>query len=193
MVLDILLKWFYIKLTQSANTSLALKATEFLMIVFTYLDEQTEYTLKDHEAFVIIPFLCEKSGAYSQKPIMINVKNLIKLTFKLYDHRKVIELVFKFGLTSGNKKSIAEVLDELAYFISFHGSEFLKMAKNERYKLLMTLGDINDKGIREGVLHVISEDYKNLGNAIWDRIAKEISGKFRTVLEARLKTITTNV
>ena len=39
MVLDILLKWFYIKLTQSANTSLALKATEFLMIVFTYLDE----------------------------------------------------------------------------------------------------------------------------------------------------------
>jgi hypothetical protein len=123
---------------------------------------------------------------------MINVKNLIKLCFNLYDHRKVLELVFKFGLTSGNKKSIAEVLEEVAIFISNHGSDLIKSVKNERYKLICTLGDMNDRGIREGVLHVLSEDYKTLGNAIWDRLGKEISGKFKTVLEARLKTITTN-
>ena len=63
--LDIILKWCYIKITQSANTTLALKAFELIQMIFNHL-EQIQYELMDHEAFVIIPFLSEKSGAYQQ-------------------------------------------------------------------------------------------------------------------------------
>jgi hypothetical protein len=65
---------------------------DFLADLFNYLLEGMEeaYELWDHEAYVIIPFLCANSGTYSQAVIKEKMKTLMKQTFKLYDPKKVL-------------------------------------------------------------------------------------------------------
>lgn len=91
-IVDIIFKWCYIRLTESQNTTLALNVIDFLSDLFTYLLEGMDevYELWDHEAFVIIPFLCEKSGAYNSAVIKDKMKQLIRLCFKLYEPKKVL-------------------------------------------------------------------------------------------------------
>ena len=56
------------------------------------------------------------------------IKGCIKLCFILYEPKKVLDLLFKYGLTSQNKKSVAESLNEIEYYIREHGSDMIKTA-----------------------------------------------------------------
>lgn len=61
-------------------------------------------------------------------------------------------------------KSVAESLDEVAFFVSNNGIDFLKEAD---MKLCAKLADSGDKGVREGALQVLGEVYKVLDEDIW--------------------------
>ena len=48
---------------------------------------------------------------------------LIKKCFDLYDHRKCLMLIVKFGCSNKNLRSVAESLDEVAEFLKKEGLE----------------------------------------------------------------------
>ena len=80
----------------------------------------TNYRLEDHEANVIVPMLCEKSG--NNNSILKNkIKTLIKHCLAMYDHHKCISLIIDFISTSKNPKSMAECLEEISLFIEREG------------------------------------------------------------------------
>ena len=97
---------------------------------------------------MLIPMLCEKSGV-NNAILKTKVKALIKICFQLYEPKKTLALILKFGLNSKNLKSVAESLDEIAVFVSKSGIDFLKEAD---MKLFAKLADSNDKGVREAAL-----------------------------------------
>lgn len=73
-------------------------------------------------------------------------------------------LIIKFGTGSKNLKSVAESLDEIAFFIGKNGVDFLKEAD---LKLVAKLADSGDKGVRESALQVLGEVYKAIDEDIW--------------------------
>lgn len=146
----------------------------------------TGYQLFEHEAFVIIPMLCEKSGAYSQAVIKEKCKLLVKQCFEVCDPKKTFALMSKFGLASQNKKSVAETLDELTKYVTANGTELLNEAF---YKQLIVLADSPDRGVREGSLAVFSEDYKMIGDGVWQKIGSKVSEKAKGLFEQRVKAL----
>lgn len=57
-----------------------------------------EYEMWDNEALLLIPWLCMQSGGNNQI-IREKVKNLIKESFKVYDKKGVLRLIYTYGLT----------------------------------------------------------------------------------------------
>lgn len=78
-ILDVFFKWCYIKLTESSNTTLYVSVFDSFQTLFDWL-LATEYQLWEHEAFVLIPLLCEKSGV-NNAILKTKVKALIKMCF----------------------------------------------------------------------------------------------------------------
>lgn len=59
--LDLVLKWFTLRFFDT-NTSVLMKALEFLKLLFTMLKRE-DYHLNDYEASSFIPYLILKVGA----------------------------------------------------------------------------------------------------------------------------------
>lgn len=64
--LDLILKWFTLRFFDT-NTSVLMKALEFLKLLFTMLS-RNNYQLNDYEASSFIPYLILKVGLYPSKP-----------------------------------------------------------------------------------------------------------------------------
>ena len=60
-VIDIIFMWIFIKLAESNNTTFAVNVYDSLAKLFQWLISE-QYTFMEHEAYVIVPMLCEKSG-----------------------------------------------------------------------------------------------------------------------------------
>ena len=78
----------------------------------------------EHEANVFVPLLCDKIGN-NNNILKEKVKRLIKQCFAIYDQRKSIQLILKFGVGAKNLKSVAECLDELATFVRENGVDLI--------------------------------------------------------------------
>lgn len=78
----------------------------------------------EHEAYVFVPLLCDKIGN-NNNILKEKVKRLIKQCFAIYDQRKCIQLILKFGVGAKNLKSVAECLDELATFVRENGVDLI--------------------------------------------------------------------
>ncbi len=63
--LDLILKWFTLRFFDT-NTSVLMKALEFLKLLFTMLSRKN-YQLNDYEASSFIPYLILKVGLYPSK------------------------------------------------------------------------------------------------------------------------------
>lgn len=98
--------------------------------------------------------------------------------------------MFKFGCNSSNKKSISETLDEIAYYYNVLDSSPLSASN---YKDLGKLLDSGDKGVREGTLSVLQEDYKFVSDEIWIKIKPHLSLKAKGLLEQRIKAVGGNI
>jgi len=154
-----------------------------LSTLFAWLTSE-QYGFQEHEAYVIVPMLCEKSGV--NNAILKNkIKALLKQTFELYDHKKNLGLIIKFGCGSKSLKSVAESLNEVAFFVKQNGVDHL----NEKdLKVIAKLADNSDSGVREGSLQVLSEAYRILDDDIW-RVIGKVTEKVKGLLEGRFKKV----
>lgn len=146
-ILDVFFKWCYIKLTESQNTTLYVSVFDSFQTLFDWLERES-YQLMEHEAFVLIPLLCEKSGN-NNAILKTKIKALLKQSLNLYDSKKTIGLILKYGTNSKNLKSVAESLEEIASFVQKNGVDCLT---EKDLKHFAKLADNADKGVREGSL-----------------------------------------
>jgi len=112
---DVIFKWTAVKLSESQNTAFQSGVYDFYLKLFEFLVEQN-YLLWEHEADVVIPLLCDKSGN-NNAILRTKVKQLMKWSFDMYDHKKTLLLMIKFGATNKNLKSAGETLDEIAIYL----------------------------------------------------------------------------
>ena len=126
--------------------------------------------------------MCDKSGL-NNAILKEKVKSLIQKLFSLYDAKKTVALIIKFGAGAKNLKSVAECLDCLASYIREKGVD---QFTEKDIQNIAKLGDSNDKGVREGSLHVLAEVHKILDEDIW-RVVGNVSIKVKGLLEARFK------
>jgi hypothetical protein len=180
-ILDVFFKWCYIKLTESSNTTLYVSVFDSFQTLMDWL-VQEQYQLWEHEAFILIPLLCEKSGV-NNAILKTKVKQLLKLTLSIYNEKKTIALILKFGTTSKNLKSVAESLDEISTFVAKNGVECLT---EKDLKHFAKLADSGDSGVREKALQVLSEVYKILDEDIW-RLIGQVTVKVKGLLDGRFK------
>jgi len=155
-------KWCYIKMTESQNTTFLVNVFDFFLMLFEFL-VKIAYQLWDHEAYVLVPLLCDKSGI-NNSILQEKVKVLIKECFRLHDAQKTFNLIVKFGVGNKNLKSVAQSLEELAIFIGNKGIDFLS---EKDMQLMAKLADSPDKGVRDGALSILAEVYKAVGEDIW--------------------------
>ena len=92
------------------------------------------------------------------------MKTLVKQAFELYDNKKSMQLLIKFGLNGKNLKSVAETLDEISYYVSNNG---IGTMTERDMKVIGKLADSPDKGVRENALVMLGEVYKVLDEDIW--------------------------
>ena len=128
--------------------------------------------------------LCDKVG--TTNTILKNkIHALIKQTFELYDNRKNLGLIIKFGCGSKSLKSVAESLTEVTFFVQQNGVECLS---EKDLKVIAKLADNGDSGVREGSLQVLSEAYRVLDDDIW-RVIGKVTEKVKGLLESRFKKV----
>ena len=73
---------------------------------------------------MFIPLLCDKSGL-NNAILKEKVKKLLKQCFSIYDPKKCVQLMFKFGVGAKNLKSVAECLDELSIYVRENGLDHI--------------------------------------------------------------------
>ena len=132
----------------------------------------------------MIPMLCEKAG--TTNAILKNkIHALLKQCFDLYDNRKCLSLIIKFGCGNKSLKSVAESLAEVCAFVKANGVECLT---EKDLKVLAKLADNSDSGVREGALQVLCQAYKVLDDDIW-RVIGKVTEKVKGLLEGRFKKV----
>lgn len=160
--LDVIYKWCYIKLTESQNTTLYVSVFDGIQTIFDWLEKDSTQ-LMEHEAYILIPLLCDKVGN-NNKILQTKIKALLKQTYNLYDDKKTVQLIIKFGTNGKNLKSVADCLEALASYLTEKGIDVLT---DKDLKHFAKLADNNDKGVREGALQVLGEVYKVMDEDIW--------------------------
>ena len=146
-VIDVVFKWIFIQMQASSNTTLQVNVYDSLSTLFAWLISE-QYQFLDHEAYVMIPMLCEKVG--TTNAILKNkIHALMKQCFDLYENRKCLSLIIKFGCGNKSLKSVAESLSEVCTFVKANGVECLT---EKDLKVLAKLADNSDSGVREGAL-----------------------------------------
>lgn len=126
--------------------------------------------------------LCEKSGL-NNAVIKEKVKNVIKQVFLIYDNKKYVQLMFKYGVQNKNLRAVSETIEELTLYIKEHG---LDNITEKDLQSMAKLADAADKGVRESALSFIGEVYKVLDEEIW-RLLGPINIKVKGLLEGRFK------
>lgn len=108
---------------------------------------------------------------------------MLKQSLTLYDAKKTIALILKFGTNSKNLKSVTESLEEIASYVSKNGVECLT---EKDLKHFAKLADNADKGVREASLQALGEVYKVLDEDIW-RLIGQVTVKVKGLLDGRFK------
>ena len=128
--------------------------------------------------------LCEKSGL-NNAVIKEKVKNVISQVFLIYDNKKYVQLMFKYGVQNKNLRAVSETIEELTLYIKEHGLDNIT-EKDLQY--MAKLADAADKGVRESALSFIGEVYKVLDEEVW-RLLGPVNIKVRGLLEGRFKQV----
>jgi cytoskeleton-associated protein 5 len=181
-VLDIVLKWGNIKLTESSNTQLFISLMDFFGNIMQYMIDM-EIQAEDFEMAVLLGTLCERAGV-NNKNLIIKVRKLIKMCYEVYGFKLCYRMIIESGVKSKNLKSVAENLDEIADFICLHGVD---CCTKKDFALFLTCVDNSDKNVRENALKALGEAYKLLGEDVWRLFGKDIVPKVKSMIEARFK------
>uniref|UniRef100_A0A804L7N6 Protein MOR1 n=1 Tax=Musa acuminata subsp. malaccensis TaxID=214687 RepID=A0A804L7N6_MUSAM len=179
-LLDILLRWFVLRLCES-NTTCLLKVLEFLPELFGILKDEG-YTLTEAEAAMFLPCLMEKSGHNIEK-VREKMRELMKQIVNIYSASKFLPYVLE-GLRSKNNRTRIESVDFIEYLIDHYGAEISGQLKC--LQLVAGLTSERDGEIRKSALNTMATAYKIIGEDVWRYVGK-LSDAQRSMLDDRFK------
>ncbi|XP_062405946.1 cytoskeleton-associated protein 5-like isoform X3 [Sardina pilchardus] len=180
--LDLILKWFTLRFFDT-NTSVLMKALEYLKLLFTTLSAR-DYHLSDHEATGFIPYLMLKVGE-PKDVVRKDVRAIMGMLCKVYPSSKLFPFLMD-GTKSKNSKQRAECLEELGSLISSFGMYVCGQAGNKSLKeIAVHIGD-RDTSVRNAALNAVVTAYNACGEQVYKLIGN-LSEKDMSMLEERIK------
>ncbi|KAI5101926.1 cytoskeleton-associated protein 5 [Silurus meridionalis] len=180
--LDLILKWFTLRFFDT-NTSVLMKALEYLKLLFVSLSNQ-DYHLTEHEAMLFIPYFTLKMG--EQKDVVRKeVRSIFGLLRKVYPASRVFPFLMD-GTKSKNSKQRAECLEELCSLVGLCGmSVFQQTAAKSLREIAVHIGD-RDTAVRNAALNTVVAAYNVCGEQVYKLIG-QLSEKDMSMLEERIK------
>ncbi|XP_062868509.1 cytoskeleton-associated protein 5-like isoform X2 [Trichomycterus rosablanca] len=180
--LDLILKWFTLRFFDT-NTSILMKALEYLKLLFNTLSNQ-DYHLTEHEATSFIPYLILKMGE-PKDVVRKDVRSIISLLRRVYPASRVFPFLME-GTKSKNSKQRAECLEELGCLVGLCGmSVFQQAASKSLREIAVHIGD-RDTAVRNAALNTVVAAYNVCGEQIYKLIG-QLSEKDMSMLEERIK------
>ncbi|XP_071930544.1 protein MOR1-like isoform X1 [Coffea arabica] len=179
-VLDVLLKWFVMRICES-NTSCLLKVLEFLHELFDMLKSEG-YIMTEAEAAIFLPCLIEKSG-HNIAQVREKMRELIKQIILTYSAAKTFPYIQE-GLRSRNNRTRIECVDLVGFLLENHVSEIWGHLKS--LQSVASLTSERDGDIRNAALITLATGYKILGDDIWKFVGKLTEAQ-RSMLDERFK------
>ncbi|KAK1159669.1 cytoskeleton-associated protein 5-like isoform X4 [Acipenser oxyrinchus oxyrinchus] len=180
--LDLVLKWFTLRFFDT-NTSVLMKALEYLKMLFTMLSRE-DYHLNEYEASSFIPYLILKVGE-SKDVVRKDVRALLNMMCKVYPASKVFTFLMD-GTKSKNSKQRAECLEELGCLIESYGMNVCQPTAAKALKeIAVHIGD-RDNSVRNAALNTVVVVYNVCGDQVFKLIGN-LSEKEMSMLEERIK------
>ncbi|CAL8379153.1 unnamed protein product [Arctogadus glacialis] len=180
--LDLVLKWFTLRFFDT-NTSVLMKALEFLKLLFPLLCQQ-DYRLSELEANAFIPYLILKMGE-SKDVVRKDVRFIMANLAKVYAVSRLFPLIMD-GAKSKNSKQRSECLEELGCVISLSGVSVCQPTPAKALKeIAVHIGD-RDTLVRNAALNTIVVVYNMVGEQIY-KLVGNLSEKDLSMLEERIK------
>uniref|UniRef100_H0V983 Cytoskeleton-associated protein 5 n=1 Tax=Cavia porcellus TaxID=10141 RepID=H0V983_CAVPO len=180
--LDLILKWLTLRFFDT-NTSVLMKALEYLKLLFTLLSEE-EYHLTENEASSFIPYLILKVGE-PKDVIRKDVRAILNRMCLVYPASKLFPFVME-GTKSKNSKQRAECLEELGCLVESYGMNVCQPTPGKALKeIAVHIGD-RDNAVRNAALNTIVTVYNVHGDQVFKLIGN-LSEKDMSMLEERIK------
>ncbi|KAH6829059.1 ARM repeat superfamily protein [Perilla frutescens var. hirtella] len=179
-VLDILLKWFGLRVCES-NTSCLLKVLEFLPELLEVLRNEG-YAMTEAEATIFLPCLVEKSGHNIEK-VREKMRELMKQIIQTYSSAKTFPYILE-GLRSRNNRTRIECADLVGFLLDNYGAEISGQLKS--LQIVASLTAERDGDTRKAALNTLATGYKILGDDIWRYVGKLTEAQ-RSMLDDRFK------
>ncbi|XP_031420118.1 cytoskeleton-associated protein 5 isoform X2 [Clupea harengus] len=180
--LDLVLKWFTLRFFDT-NTSVIMKALEFLKLLFTMLRRE-DYHLSDYEASSFIPYLILKVGE-SKDVVRKDVRAIFTMLCKVYPASKLFPFILE-GTKSKNSKQRCECLEELGCLIEGFGMNVCQPTPAKCLKeIAVHIGD-RDTTVRNAALNTVVVVYNVCGDQVYKLIGN-LSEKELSMLEERVK------
>ncbi|KAF6102760.1 cytoskeleton associated protein 5 [Phyllostomus discolor] len=180
--LDLILKWLTLRFFDT-NTSVLMKALEYLKLLFTLLSEE-EYHLTENEASSFIPYLILKVGE-PKDVIRKDVRAILNRMCLVYPASKMFPFIME-GTKSKNSKQRAECLEELGCLVESYGMNVCQPTAGKALKeIAIHIGD-RDNAVRNAALNTIVTVYNVHGDQVFKLIGT-LSEKDMSMLEERIK------
>uniref|UniRef100_A0A8C0LCL1 Cytoskeleton-associated protein 5 n=1 Tax=Canis lupus dingo TaxID=286419 RepID=A0A8C0LCL1_CANLU len=180
--LDLILKWLTLRFFDT-NTSVLMKALEYLKLLFTLLSEE-EYHLTENEASSFIPYLILKVGE-PKDVIRKDVRAILNRMCLVYPASKMFPFIME-GTKSKNSKQRAECLEELGCLVESYGMNVCQPTPGKALKeIAIHIGD-RDNAVRNAALNTIVTVYNVHGDQVFKLIGT-LSEKDMSMLEERIK------
>uniref|UniRef100_A0A8B9JIZ9 Cytoskeleton associated protein 5 n=1 Tax=Astyanax mexicanus TaxID=7994 RepID=A0A8B9JIZ9_ASTMX len=168
--LDLILKWFTLRFFDT-NTSVLMKALEYLKLLFIALSNQ-DYHLTEHEASSFIPYLILKVGE-PKDVVRKDVRSIISLLRRVYPASRVFPFLMD-GTKSKNSKQRAECLEELGCLVGLCGmSVFQQTATKALREIAVHIGD-RDTAVRNAALNAVVMAYNVCGEQVYKLIGQHM-------------------
>uniref|UniRef100_A0A4W4GDR1 TOG domain-containing protein n=1 Tax=Electrophorus electricus TaxID=8005 RepID=A0A4W4GDR1_ELEEL len=180
--LDLILKWFTLRFFDT-NTSVLMKAMEFLKLLFTMLSRE-DYHLSEYEASSFIPYLILKVGE-SKDVVRKDVRAILAMLCNVYSACKMFPFLME-GTKSKNAKQRSECLEELGSLIENYGMNVCQPTPAKALKdIAVHIGD-RDTTVRNAALNTVVAAYNVCGDQIF-KLVGNLSEKDLSMLEERIK------
>ncbi|KAL7862680.1 hypothetical protein SRHO_G00116640 [Serrasalmus rhombeus] len=180
--LDLILKWFTLRFFDT-NTSVLMKAMEFLKLLFTMLSREN-YHLSEYEASSFIPYLILKVGE-SKDVVRKDVRAILTMLCNVYSACKMFPFLME-GTKSKNAKQRSECLEELGCLIENYGMNVCQPTPAKALKdIAVHIGD-RDTTVRNAALNTVVAAYNVCGDQVFKLIGN-LSEKDMSMLEERIK------
>ncbi|KAH0620748.1 hypothetical protein JD844_021478 [Phrynosoma platyrhinos] len=180
--LDLILKWLTLRFFDT-NTSVLMKALEYLKLLFTMLNQE-EYHLTENEATSFIPYLIVKVGE-PKDIVRRDVRTILNRMCLVYPASKMFTFIME-GTKSKNSKQRAECLEELGCLVESYGMNVCQPTPGKALKeMAIHIGD-RDNTVRNAALNTIVTVYNVHGDQVFKLIGN-LSEKDMSMLEERIK------